>query len=76
MFWIYRYYPDQKATSVPLKEQMVPYIWYLTGQFANKDCFVSAYNFSHRIDHLSFGEEIPGILNPLDGTEKVSADRK
>uniref|UniRef100_A0A673JDL1 Endoplasmic reticulum-Golgi intermediate compartment protein n=1 Tax=Sinocyclocheilus rhinocerous TaxID=307959 RepID=A0A673JDL1_9TELE len=34
------------------------------------------YNFSHRIDHLSFGEEIPGILNPLDGTEKVSADRK
>uniref|UniRef100_A0A671SN40 Endoplasmic reticulum-Golgi intermediate compartment protein n=1 Tax=Sinocyclocheilus anshuiensis TaxID=1608454 RepID=A0A671SN40_9TELE len=32
------------------------------------------YNFSHRIDHLSFGEEIPGILNPLDGTEKVSAD--
>ncbi|KAM4618811.1 endoplasmic reticulum-Golgi intermediate compartment protein 2 isoform 2-T2 [Polymixia lowei] len=32
------------------------------------------YNFSHRIDHLSFGEEIPGIINPLDGTEKVSAD--
>nr|ACN10210.1 Endoplasmic reticulum-Golgi intermediate compartment protein 2 [Salmo salar]ACN12565.1 Endoplasmic reticulum-Golgi intermediate compartment protein 2 [Salmo salar] len=27
------------------------------------------YNFSHRIDHLSFGEEIPGIINPLDGTE-------
>ncbi|XP_056137952.1 endoplasmic reticulum-Golgi intermediate compartment protein 2 isoform X2 [Lampris incognitus] len=32
------------------------------------------YNFSHRIDHLSFGDEIPGIINPLDGTEKVSAD--
>lgn len=32
------------------------------------------YNFSHRIDHLSFGEVIPGILNPLDGTEKVSSD--
>uniref|UniRef100_A0AAR2M4T7 Endoplasmic reticulum-Golgi intermediate compartment protein n=1 Tax=Pygocentrus nattereri TaxID=42514 RepID=A0AAR2M4T7_PYGNA len=32
------------------------------------------YNFSHRIDHLSFGEEIPGILNPLDGTEKVCTD--
>ncbi|XP_062318800.1 endoplasmic reticulum-Golgi intermediate compartment protein 2 isoform X1 [Osmerus eperlanus] len=30
-----------------------------------------SFNFSHRIDHLSFGEEIPGILNPLDGTEKV-----
>ncbi|XP_023666785.1 endoplasmic reticulum-Golgi intermediate compartment protein 2 [Paramormyrops kingsleyae] len=32
------------------------------------------YNFSHRIDHLSFGEEIPGIINPLDGTEKVCSD--
>ncbi|XP_037306429.1 endoplasmic reticulum-Golgi intermediate compartment protein 2 [Pungitius pungitius] len=32
------------------------------------------YNFSHRIDHLSFGEVIPGIINPLDGTEKVSAE--
>ncbi|XP_038560951.1 endoplasmic reticulum-Golgi intermediate compartment protein 2-like [Micropterus salmoides] len=31
------------------------------------------YNFSHRIDHLSFGEAIPGIISPLDGTEKVSA---
>uniref|UniRef100_A0A3B3VQ29 Endoplasmic reticulum-Golgi intermediate compartment protein n=1 Tax=Poecilia latipinna TaxID=48699 RepID=A0A3B3VQ29_9TELE len=36
--------------------------------------FVSheAYNFSHRIDHLSFGEEVPGIINPLDGTEKIT----
>uniref|UniRef100_A0A3Q3WI45 Endoplasmic reticulum-Golgi intermediate compartment protein n=1 Tax=Mola mola TaxID=94237 RepID=A0A3Q3WI45_MOLML len=32
------------------------------------------YNFSHRIDHLSFGEVLPGIISPLDGTEKVSAD--
>lgn len=30
------------------------------------------YNFSHRIDHLSFGEMVPGIINPLDGTEKVT----
>lgn len=37
-------------------------------------CCVSAYNFSHRIDHLSFGEEIPGLINPLDGTEKITAD--
>ncbi|KAL0962944.1 hypothetical protein UPYG_G00347440 [Umbra pygmaea] len=38
--------------------------------------FVShdTYNFSHRIDHLSFGEEIPGIINPLDGTEKVTTN--
>ncbi|XP_034018848.1 endoplasmic reticulum-Golgi intermediate compartment protein 2-like [Thalassophryne amazonica] len=36
--------------------------------------FVSheTYNFSHRIDHLSFGEEVPGIINPLDGTEKIT----
>ncbi|XP_017278494.1 endoplasmic reticulum-Golgi intermediate compartment protein 2 [Kryptolebias marmoratus] len=33
-----------------------------------------SYNFSHRIDHLSFGEAIPGLINPLDGTEKVSPD--
>lgn len=33
-----------------------------------------SFNFSHRIDHLSFGEAIPGIISPLDGTEKVSAD--
>ncbi|XP_075870925.1 endoplasmic reticulum-Golgi intermediate compartment protein 2-like [Nelusetta ayraudi] len=32
------------------------------------------YNFSHRIDHLSFGEAIPGIISPLDGTEKVSPE--
>ncbi|KAJ7407095.1 Endoplasmic reticulum-Golgi intermediate compartment protein 2 [Willisornis vidua] len=34
-----------------------------------------SYNFSHRIDHLSFGELIPGIINPLDGTEKIASDR-
>lgn len=38
-------------------------------------CFL-AYNFSHRIDHLSFGELVPGIINPLDGTEKIALDRK
>uniref|UniRef100_A0A4W3GXQ6 Endoplasmic reticulum-Golgi intermediate compartment protein n=1 Tax=Callorhinchus milii TaxID=7868 RepID=A0A4W3GXQ6_CALMI len=32
------------------------------------------YNFSHRIDHFSFGEPIPGIINPLDGTEKIAID--
>ena len=35
-----------------------------------------AYNFSHRIDHLSFGELVPAIINPLDGTEKIAIDRK
>lgn len=33
-----------------------------------------SYNFSHRIDHLSFGEVIPGIINPLDATEKISVE--
>uniref|UniRef100_A0A1A8FGX1 Endoplasmic reticulum-Golgi intermediate compartment protein n=1 Tax=Nothobranchius korthausae TaxID=1143690 RepID=A0A1A8FGX1_9TELE len=33
-----------------------------------------SFNFSHRIDHLSFGEAIPGLINPLDGTEKVSTE--
>ncbi|XP_043561563.1 endoplasmic reticulum-Golgi intermediate compartment protein 2-like isoform X2 [Chiloscyllium plagiosum] len=30
------------------------------------------YNFSHRIDHLSFGELNPGLIHPLDGTEKIT----
>lgn len=33
-----------------------------------------SYNFSHRIDHLSFGEAIPGIISTLDGTEKISTE--
>ncbi|KAM3609414.1 uncharacterized protein V6R79_014403 [Siganus canaliculatus] len=32
------------------------------------------YNFSHRIDHLSFGEAVPGLISPLDGTEKISPE--
>ncbi|XP_074532929.1 endoplasmic reticulum-Golgi intermediate compartment protein 2-like [Halichoeres trimaculatus] len=36
--------------------------------FVNED----SHNFSHRIDHLSFGEAIPGIIHPLDGTEKTT----
>ncbi|CAL8339475.1 unnamed protein product [Arctogadus glacialis] len=36
--------------------------------------FVShqTYNFSHRIDLLSFGEEVPGVIHPLDGTQKTT----
>lgn len=33
-----------------------------------------SYNFSHRRDHLSFVELIPGIINPLEGTEKIAVD--
>uniref|UniRef100_UPI00358FC582 endoplasmic reticulum-Golgi intermediate compartment protein 2 n=1 Tax=Myxine glutinosa TaxID=7769 RepID=UPI00358FC582 len=32
----------------------------------------NAYNFSHRIDHFSFGEPVVGIVNALDGTEKIA----
>lgn len=35
-------------------------------------CFVAEYNFSHRIDQFSFGEYTPGIINPLDGEEKIA----
>ncbi|CAG5133321.1 unnamed protein product, partial [Candidula unifasciata] len=34
---------------------------------------VSDYNFSHRIDHFSIGDEARGIIYPLDGTEIVTA---
>ncbi|XP_052212761.1 endoplasmic reticulum-Golgi intermediate compartment protein 2-like isoform X2 [Dreissena polymorpha] len=32
----------------------------------------SDYNFTHRIDHFSFGEVTSGIVNPLDGEEQVT----
>lgn len=37
---------------------------------AHLNAFVpsNAINYSHRIDSLSFGEVVPGIINPLDGT--------
>ena len=28
---------------------------------------ISVYNFSHRIDQLSFGSHVPGYVYPLDG---------
>lgn len=33
---------------------------------------ISVYNFSHRIDQLTFGKYIPGIINPLDGDMMVA----
>jgi hypothetical protein len=29
------------------------------------------FNLSHTVNRLSFGKEFPGIVNPLDGVEKV-----
>ncbi|KAG1657247.1 Endoplasmic reticulum-Golgi intermediate compartment protein 2 [Nymphon striatum] len=34
----------------------------------------SDYNFSHRIENLSFGDQVDGIFNSLDGDEKISKD--
>ncbi|XP_050979637.1 endoplasmic reticulum-Golgi intermediate compartment protein 2 isoform X1 [Labeo rohita] len=33
------------------------------------------FNFSHRIDYLSFGNDVPGHINPLDGTEKITLEQ-
>ncbi|KAL3892160.1 hypothetical protein ACJMK2_004394 [Sinanodonta woodiana] len=30
------------------------------------------FNLSHRIAHMSFGDEYPGIINPLDGMEEIA----
>lgn len=35
----------------------------------------SSYNFSHRIHHFSFGDSSAGIINPLDGDEKITDER-
>jgi len=32
-------------------------------------------NFSHRIDHLSFGPSVPGGINPLDATLKTTQEK-
>ena len=34
--------------------------------------FFADYNFSHRIDHFSFGDPVSGIIYPLDGTLAVT----
>lgn len=38
--------------------------------------YLTDYNFSHRIDHFSFGEPVNGVINPLDGEENVTPDSK
>lgn len=32
---------------------------------------IAKYNISHRINHLSFGKDFPGVKYPLDGVEKI-----
>eukprot|EP01128_Nolandella_sp_AFSM9_P005715 TRINITY_DN2824_c0_g1_i3.p1 TRINITY_DN2824_c0_g1~~TRINITY_DN2824_c0_g1_i3.p1 ORF type:complete len:388 (-),score=68.72 TRINITY_DN2824_c0_g1_i3:71-1234(-) len=35
--------------------------------------FDGAFNVSHTINHLSFGVDYPGMINPLDGSKKIWA---
>lgn len=37
---------------------------------------VSDYNFSHRIDHFSFGDPVTGVVYPLDGTLYITDSSK
>ena len=39
-------------------------------------CFFSDYNFSHRIDHFSFGTPVSGAVYPLDSEEHVTNESK
>lgn len=34
------------------------------------------YNFTHRIDKLSFGDASPGVLHPLEGDEQIAEKSK
>lgn len=33
-------------------------------------------NFTHRIHRLSFGDDSPGIIHPMEGDEKITTNRK
>ncbi|GAB6031762.1 hypothetical protein CHUAL_010171 [Chamberlinius hualienensis] len=46
---------------------------YLRGH-AHLSTFINfqEYNFSHRIERLSFGDTAPGIINPLDAEQKIT----
>ena len=39
-----------------------------------KQIFSFQFNLSHVIRHLSFGQDYPGIINPLDQTSQTSDD--
>ena len=47
--------------------------WGLKGQLL---CLSTGFNYSHRIDVLSFGPWAPGYINPLDGDIVVTDKRK
>lgn len=36
----------------------------------------SQWNTSHKIEHIGFGDDYPGLINPLDNSEQISDKRK
>jgi hypothetical protein len=62
-----------KLVSVPLKQAIFFF------NFAVHDVqpfSFTNFNTSHRIRHLSFGKNIPGKTNPIDGTDVITHDGK
>lgn len=51
-------------------------IHFMGGQHAHIGMLMddTNYNFSHRIDKLSFGDHAEGIINPLDGDEMITPE--
>jgi len=37
--------------------------------------WTAAFNFTHRINRLSFGQDYPGLVNPLDGRDEYTRER-
>ena len=43
---------------------------------SNFTVFIFQFNMSHTIHQLSFGEEYPGLVNPLDSLQQVDEKSK
>jgi hypothetical protein len=41
---------------------------------SEKLVFIFQFNLTHRIRHLSFGRNIPGKSNPLDGSAQIAEE--
>lgn len=47
-------------------------ILYITGIFYWIQEFILQWNTSHSIAHIGFGDDYPGLVNPLDSTEQIA----
>lgn len=36
--------------------------------------FILQWNTSHSIAHIGFGDDYPGLVNPLDSTEQIAKE--